>query len=126
MDEDYHEECMTCEQEDIGGKTVNVPRYSEKARENSSHGGAFKNPSNKNRFKECENNTEPKDLSKGDSFLLKEAICMGSEPSSKSNESHSTGTETRESEPEEFMMSLEETWDDTKHRQVWIQQILFY
>ena len=124
MDEDYHQECMTCEQEDIGGKTVNVPRYSEKARENPSHGGAFKNSNTKNQFKDCENNTEPKDSGKGYSFVLKEAISMGSEPSSKSNESTNTGTEP-ETKPEEFMTSLEENGDDTKHRQVWTQQIIF-
>lgn len=118
MDEDYHQELVTCEQEDIGGKTDNVPRYSEKANGNSGHGGAFKNSNTKNSFKDCEINFEPKASGEGYNFAVKEAICMSSEPSSKSNESTTTGTETRETEPEKFMTNLEENWDDTIHRQV--------
>lgn len=124
MDEDYHQECMTCEQENIGSKKVNVLEYSEKVTGNQSHGGAFNDCQTKNQFKDCENNTEPKDSGEGCSLALKEAICVSSEPSSKSNESTTTGTETRETEPENVMTSLEENWDDTIHRQVWTQQIL--
>lgn len=124
MDYHYHQECMTCEQEDIVGERVNVTRYSEKAGENPSHGGVFKSSNTKNAIKDCKKNTDPKDSGEGNSFALKEAICVSSEPSSRSNESTTTGTETREIEPEKCTMSLEENWDDTTHRQVWTQQIL--
>ena len=109
MDEDYHQECMTCEQENIGSKKVNVLEYSEKVTGNPSHGGAFNDCQTKNQFKDCENNTEPKDSGEGYSLALKEAICVSSEPSSKSNESTTTGTETRETGLDSTNITLRKT-----------------
>ena len=124
MDKDYHQECMICGEEDIGSNKVYVPRHSNKSRENTSHGGPFKNFNTENQCKDWESNTEPKYSSERSSLVLKEAICMSNDLSNKSMESTSTGTESRETDPEKFVTNLEENCDDTKHRQVWTQQIL--
>ena len=123
MDKDY-QECMICGEEDIGGDKIYVPRYSKKSKENPARGRPFKNFNTQNLCKDWESNTQPRDLGEGYSLALKEVICMSNHTSNKSIESTTAESETRKTEPEKLVTNLEESWNDTKYRQVWTHQIL--
>ena len=49
---------------------------------------------------------------------------MSNDTSNQSIESATTGSETRNTDLKKFVTNLEENWNDTKHSQVWTQQIL--
>ena len=124
MDKDHHQECMMCGEEDIGSNKVYVARCSKKSKESPSHGEPYKNLNTENPYKDWESNTEPKDLGEDFSFALEEVICMSNDTSNQSIESTTTGSETRNTDLKKFVTNLEENWNDTKHSQVWTQQIL--
>ena len=49
---------------------------------------------------------------------------MSNDTSNQGIESTTTRSETRDTDPKKIATNLEENWNDTKHRQVWTQQIL--
>lgn len=124
MDRDYHQEFMICGEDKIESNKVYVPKYSKKSKESPGHGEPCQNSNTENPYKDWESNTEPKDLEENYNFGLKEVICMSNDTSNQRIESTTTRSETKDTDPKKIATNLEENWNDTKHRQVWTQQIL--
>ena len=124
MDKDYHQECMICGEDKTESNKVYVPKCSKKSKESAGHGEPCQNSNTENPYKDWESNTEPKDIEENYNFGLKEVICMSNDTSNQRIESTTTRSETKNTDPKKIETNLEENWNDTKHRQVWTQQIL--